>query len=108
MEEECLVLETFERKGPESVTKAYEQKGGRTHSIPTAKRSEHALKQRPTALTTDNPKEHACFENLKLISSPSRPLWDIQPHSDEPLVVVLAPDLTAWVSRGPESSWGGF
>lgn len=95
------MLETFERKGPESVTKAYELKRGRTHSIPTAKRSKHALKQRPTALATDNSKEHACFENPKLISSSSRPLWDIQPYSDEPLVVALAPDLTAWVSRGP-------
>lgn len=54
MEEKCLVRETFERKGPESITNAYELRRGRTHSRPTAKRSEHALKQRPATLTTDN------------------------------------------------------
>lgn len=29
MEEKCLGLETFERKGPDSITKAYELKRGK-------------------------------------------------------------------------------
>lgn len=113
LEGKFLVLETFERKDPTSVTKAYEVGGKNTPNLGDEKQQylkqvREADSRQPAEQMPLLGKSKASRSILVFPLAKERTGRDIQPYSREPLVA-LAPGLTLCVPHGSfPNTWSGW